>query len=153
MSPQRGRQSAARNGVEGIAACRICKCQGPNHNCRSLICLTYGQFLVVLVSIGLSKSKLRREVGKIQNLRHLWHIITPLIFPPRAPRIPPDRRPERAIALLKSIKILIIFWIRFLIDFGSSWGAKLGSFLALLAAKMGQDRSKTHLGSLSTSKT
>ena len=66
VSPQRGRQSAARNGVEGIAACQTCKCQGPNHNCRSLICLTYGQFLVVLVSIGLSKSKLRREVGKIQ---------------------------------------------------------------------------------------
>ena len=151
--PLGARQSAARNGVEGIAACQIRRCQGPNHKCRSLICLTYGQFLVVLVSTGLSKSKLRREVGKIQNWRHLWHIITPLIFPPRAPRIPPDRRPERGIALLKSIKILIIFWTRFLIDLGSSWGAKLGSFLALLAAKFGQVRSKTRLGRLSTSKT
>ena len=102
-------KSAARNVVEGIAACQICRQAGPNHNCRSLICLTYGQFLVVLVSIGLSKSKLRREVGKIQNLRHLWHIITPLIFPPRGPRSPPDRPSERTIALLKSIKILIIF--------------------------------------------
>ena len=37
--------SAARNGVEGIAACQTPQCQGPNHNCRSLICLTYGQFL------------------------------------------------------------------------------------------------------------
>ena len=38
-------------------------------------------------------------------------------------------------------------------DLGSFWGAKLGSFWALLAAKIGQDRSKTRLGSLSTSKT
>ena len=38
-------------------------------------------------------------------------------------------------------------------DLGSSWGAKLGSFSALLAAKMGQDRSKSRFESLSTSKT
>ena len=127
--------------------------EGPNHNCRSLICLTYGQFLVVLVSIGLSKSKLRREVGKIQSLRHLWHIITPLIFPPRAPRSPPDRRPERGVGLLEAIKILIIFGHRFWIDLGSFWGVILGSFLTLLEAKMRQVQSKTRLGSVSTSKT
>ena len=56
-------------------------------------------------------------------------------------------------AVLKSIKILISFWTRFLIDFGSSWGAKLGSFLALLAAKIGQVASKMRLGSLSAPKT
>ena len=83
---------------------------------------------VFLVTISLSKSKLRREVGKIQILIHLWHIITPLIFPPRAPRSPPDRRPERGVALLEAIKILIIFGHRFWIDFGSFGGAILGSF-------------------------
>ena len=104
-------------------------------------------FFVFLVTIGLSKSKMRREVGKFQILIHLWHIITPLIFPPRAPRSPPDRPPERGVALLESIKILIIFGHRFWIDFGSFWGAILGSFLALLEAKMRQVRSKTRLDS------
>ena len=108
---------------------------------------------VVLVSIGLSKSKLRREVGKIQSLIHLWHLIIPLIFPPRAPRSPPDRLPERAFGLLEAIKILIIFGHRFWVDFGSFWGAILGSFLALLEAKMCRVRSKTRLESVSTSKT
>ena len=124
-----------------------------NRNCRSLICLIYGHILIVYVSIAYSKSKLRREIGQIPNLRRFWRILTPLIFPPRAPRSPPDRRLGRVNGLLKSMKISIIFWTRFLIDFGPSWGAKLGSFWALLAAKIGQDRSKTCLGSLSTSKT
>ena len=38
-------------------------------------------------------------------------------------------------------------------DFEAFWGAILGSFSALLAAKMRQVRSKTRLGSVSTSKT
>ena len=73
--------------------------------------------------------------------------------PPWGLRIPPVGPKRRTLAVLKSIKILIIFWPRFLIDFGPFWGANLGSFLALLAAKIGQDRSKTRLGSVSTSKT
>ena len=79
--------------------------------------------------------------------------ITPLVFPPRAQRSPPGHPPKRTMALLKSIKILIIFGHRFWIDFGSFWGAILGSFLALLEAKMRQVRSKTRLESSSTSKT
>ena len=105
------------------------------------------QIFVFLVTLGLSKSKMRREVGKFQILIHLWHIITPLIFPPRAPRSPPDRPQKRVEALLESINFLIIFGHRFWIDFGSFWGAILGSFLALWEAKMRQVRSKTRLES------
>ena len=73
----------------------------------------------------------------------------------------PPRRPAHSAGtaqmdrgnLFFSIKISIVFLQRFLVDFGSSWGAILGSFSALLAAKMGQVRSKTRLGSVSSSKT
>ena len=73
--------------------------------------------------------------------------------PPWGLRIPPVGLKKRPPAVLKAIKILIIFWTLFLIDFGSSWGAILGSFSPLLAAKFGQVRSKTRLESLSSSKT
>ena len=77
------------------------------------------------------------------------------------PPYSPSRRPALSAGLSKSfartalvaIKILVIFWHGFLFDFGQSWGVILGSFLAYLAAKLGQDRSKTRLGSVSTSKT
>ena len=78
--------------------------------------------------------------------------LAPPIIPPGGLRMPPGRPQKRMATVFCSIKILIIFWTRFLVDFGSSWGAKLGSFSALLAPKFGQVASKTRLGSLSTSK-
>ena len=50
--------------------------------------------------------------------------LAPPIIPPGGLRIPPVGPQKRMPAVLKSIKILIIFWNRFLIDLGSSWAAK-----------------------------
>ena len=111
------------------------------------------QILVVLVSFGLAKAKLRREVGKVLSFKASLAFITPLIFPPRAPRSPPDRPLECTVGILEAIKILIIFRHRLGTDLGSFGGGILGSFLALLEAKMRQVPSKTRLDSVSTSKT
>ena len=90
-------------------------------------------------------------------LRHLQisksEFLDPPIIPPGGQRIPPGR-PKNAVApILKSIKILIIFQHRCLIDLGSFWGAILGSFWGFLEVKRGQVRSKTRLEGLSTPKT
>ena len=52
--------------------------------------------------------------------------LTPPIIPPGGLRIPPVGPKKRISFVLKSIKILIIFWTQFLVDFGSSWVPKLG---------------------------
>ena len=124
--PPWGRQSAARPGGARAAAC-----QTPNRRCQNLS----NSFL------HLTAYLLRRS---------FW---TSPRSPPGGLRIPPGCTKRRIKIDLMSIKILIVFWTRFLVDFGSSWGAKLGSFSALLAPKMGQVRSKTRLESLSLSKT
>ena len=75
-----------------------------------------------------------------EELDSSWAFISPLIFPQQAHalrRATPLSGPERSRLLFESINFLIIFWTRFLIDFGSSWGPNLGSFSALWAAKMG----------------
>ena len=53
-------------------------------------------------------------------------VFSPPYNPPRGLRIPPVGPKKRGLAILKAIKTLIIFWTRFLVDLGSSWGAKLG---------------------------
>ena len=75
-----------------------------------------------------------------EELDSSWAFISPLIFPQQAHalrRATPLSGPERELLLFESINFLIIFWTRFLIGFGSSWGAILGSFSALVAAKLG----------------
>ena len=75
-----------------------------------------------------------------EELDSSWAFISPLIFPQQAHalrRATPLSGPERSRLLLESIKFLIIFWTRLLIDFGSFWGAILGSCSALWVAKLG----------------
>ena len=73
-------------------------------------------------------------------LRHLQssksESLAPPIIPPGGQRIPPGRPKSTTRPAFFSINILIIFWTRFLIDFGPFWGAKLKSFSALFAPKI-----------------
>ena len=100
------RRPDRRGGINGVSDLQV---SSPKSQLSKPYMSHVWQILVVLVSIGLATAKLRREVGKVSNFKASLAFITPLIFPPRAPRSPPDRLPERGVGLLEVIKILIIF--------------------------------------------
>ena len=97
------------------------------------------------------QSKVQETNAKI--LATLAEFSPPPIIPPGRLRIPPGRAQVAHKFHFECDPNLDHFLDLILDRFCSFWGAKLGAFLALLAAKIGQDRSKTRLESLSTSKT
>ena len=134
-----------------LAACQIVCKKVAEAIVAEHLCLRFSQFLIFFVTIGLWKRKLRPEIEEEvakHNFMQLSAYSHPPYIPPKSPTQSAGPPPKRINPFFFSINILTIFWHRFWIDFGSFWGAILGSFLAPLEAKMRQVRSKTCLGSL-----